>query len=309
MNLRSLIANKDIVASAFDGPPSALMAFGLSKSYDRRLALDRVSIRLEPGQVLGLIGRNGAGKTSLIRCLLGLCKPNGGAAWVLGQPAFELSDKEKMQLGYVAQQPDAMDWMSVREMLAFVAQFYPQWDHDYVHQQRERLGIRWDMQMARLTPGERQSIAILRALAPQPSLLVLDEPAAALDPIGRRALLREIANRAAETQCTVLFSTHIVSDLERVASHVAFMHEGRILLHEELDALKERHQRLHVPSELTARFSERLPGEIARHQREDGSLRIFAIADESEAWATMLGMPEIRREQLSLEDLFVELSE
>src|SRR3546814_6235206 len=98
--------------------------------------------------------------------------------------------------------------------------------------------------LAKLSPGERQRVAIIRALAPQPELLVLDEPAAALDPVARRELLREIALRAGESGTSVLFSTHIVSDLERVASHVAFMHQCRLLLHSELDSLKERHLRL-----------------------------------------------------------------
>src|SRR3546814_10848470 len=101
--------------------------------------------------------------------------------------------------------------------------------------------------LAKLSPGERQRVAIIRALAPQPELLVLDEPPAALDPVARREMLREIALRVGESGTIVLFSTHIVYDLERVASHVAFMHQGRLLLPSALDSLKERHLPLHVP--------------------------------------------------------------
>src|SRR3546814_20726110 len=115
--------------------------------------------------------------------------------------------------------------------------------------------------LAKLSPGERQRVAIIRALAPQPELLVLDEPAAALDPVARRELLREIALRAGESGTSVLFSTHIVSDLERVASHVAFMHQGRLLLHSELDSLKERHLRLHVPPSAADQLVGPVPGE------------------------------------------------
>lgn len=218
-----------------------LRAVGLEKRYDGRTVLAGVSLEVEPGSVLGLVGRNGAGKSTLIRALLGLIEPDAGHAEVWGQPALRMDDTAKARLGYVPQQPEALGWLEVGQMLEFVGRFYPRWDTRYVDQTLDRWGLPRNKSLAKLSPGERQRVSVLRALASRPDLLVLDEPAAALDPVARRELLREIALRAGESGTTVLFSTHILSDLERVASHVAFMQQGRIVLHAELDGLKERH--------------------------------------------------------------------
>lgn len=244
-------------------PPDAtqslpLAADGLSKRYGSQTVLDNVRLQVEPGAVLGLIGRNGAGKSTLIRALLGLIEPDSGSAWVFGQPALRMDDAAKARLSYVPQQPEALAWLTVGDMLDFVGQHYPRWDAGYVNDTLTRWQLPKDKLLGKLSPGERQRVAIIRSLASQPQLLVLDEPAAALDPVARRELLREIALRAGQSGTTVLFSTHIVSDLERVASHVALMHAGKLLLHSELDALKEQHVRLHVPASIAAQFAGRV---------------------------------------------------
>lgn len=287
---------------------SPLEMRGLSKRYDGRYVLNDVSLQLEPGSVLGLIGRNGAGKSTLIRAMLGLIETDAGEATAFDEPALRLSDDAKARIGYVPQQPEALGWMSVGQMLEFVGGFYPRWDHAYVQATLARWQLPMNTPLAKLSPGERQRVAILRALASQPELLVLDEPAAALDPVARRELLREIATRAGEFGTTVLFSTHIVSDLERVASHVAFMHEGRLLLHSELDALKERHLRLHVPASVSDQLIGQVPGEVARRANPYGGLSIVIIRAAHMAWPALADAPGVQREALSLEDLFVEVA-
>lgn len=294
------------IASADSKAP--LVAAGLTRRYGQREVLSNVTLRLEPGQVLGLLGRNGAGKTTLIQCLLGLCAPDEGESWLWGTPSLALTDGIKQRLGYVAQTPEAFGWMTISEMLDFVAPFYPQWDHDYVRRVRERGGISVGKPLAKLSPGERQQAAIIRALAPRPDLLVLDEPAAALDPVARRALLRDIAEHAASWGCTVLYSTHIVSDLDRIASHVAILHHGKLLLHEELDALKERHLRLHVPAAIAAGLEPSLSGELSRHRLDDGALRLLLLCAPEAGLPAALDVPEVRRETLTLDDLFVEVA-
>jgi ABC-2 type transport system ATP-binding protein len=285
-----------------------LAASRLDKRYDGQVALDQVSLRLEPGTVLGLIGRNGAGKTTLIRALLGLIEPDGGDATVWGQPSLRMGDAAKARLAYVPQQPEALAWLKVGDMLEFVGRFYPNWDAAFVDDTLDRWELPRNRMLARLSPGERQRVAIIRALAPRPELLVLDEPAASLDPVARRELLREIALRAGESGTTVLFSTHIVSDLERVASHVAFMHQGRLLLHSELDSLKERHLRLHVPASVADQLVGAVPGEVARRPHLYGGHSIVIVRDEEAAWPALANAPGVQREVLSLEDLFVEVA-
>ena len=163
--------------------------------------------------------------------MLGLLQPLSGEAFVFGEPALKLSDWAKERLAYVPQQPEALAWLSAQQLLDYVGRFYPRWDAAFAKKTLERWQIQPNKLLAKLSPGERQRVDLIRALASQPELLVLDEPAAALDPVARRELLREIALRAGEAGTTVLFSTHIVSDLERVASDVAFLHEGRLLMH------------------------------------------------------------------------------
>ncbi|MDR6993245.1 ABC transporter ATP-binding protein [Luteimonas sp. 3794] len=293
--------------TAFD-TTAPLAVDGLIKQYDRRSVLRGVSLAIEPGAVLGLIGRNGAGKSTLIRAMLGLIEPDAGRATVWGEPALRLTDAIKQRLGYVPQQPEAMAWLQVGEMLDFVGRFYPRWDAAYVDATLERWQLPRNRMLAKLSPGERQRVAIVRALAPQPELLVLDEPASALDPVGRRELLREIASRAGDSGTTVLFSTHIVSDLERVASHVAFLHEGQLLLHSELDSLKERNLRLHVPEAVAAQLREDVPGEVSRRPHPYGGLSITVLRGEDEPWPDLLRVPGVRAEALPLEDLFIEVS-
>jgi ABC-2 type transport system ATP-binding protein len=280
----------------------------LEKRLGERTALAGVSLRIEPGAVLGLVGRNGAGKTTLIRALLGLIEPDHGEARIWGAPSLALDDAAKARIGYVPQQPEALAWLEVGQMLEFVGRFYPRWDARFVDAMLSRWGLPRDATLGSLSPGERQRVALVRALGPRPDLLVLDEPAAALDPVARRDLLREIAERAGEAGATVLFSTHIVSDLERVASHVAFMQEGRLLLHAELDALKERHLQVRIPAAAAATLSGRVPGEIARKRLADDGVSLLLVREAGAAWPPIAHAPGVTAGTLSLEDMFIEVA-
>ena len=278
----------------------------LSKRYDGKAVLRGVDVVLPEGAVLGLIGRNGAGKSTLIRILMGLIEADSGAATVLGDPALALSDATKEALGYVPQQPDALGWLRVDEMFALVRPFYPRWDQGFVEAQLARARLPRDRALAKLSPGERQQVALIRALAMRPRLLVLDEPAAALDPVARRELLREIALRAGESGTSVLFSTHIVSDLERVASHVAFLHEGRLLLQAPLDDLKERCARLWLPG---TQAPATIAGELSRRPQPAFGGWSLVVEQRDGRWPAEAKQPGARLEALGLEDLFVEIAE
>ena len=287
----------------------ALHAHQLSKRYEGRTVLDNVSLDVAPGTILGLIGRNGAGKTTLIRAMLGLIQPDSGEASVFGDPALQLTDATKTRLGYVPQQVDTFGWMTAEQMFAFVGQFYPRWDADFVANTLVRWTLPTNVALVKLSPGERQRVALIRALAAQPDLLVLDEPASALDPVARRELLREIATRAAESGTTVLFSTHIVSDLERVASHVAFMQGGKLILHDELDALKERHARLHIPAAVAKQLHGRLPGELSRRTTLAGDVVMVIVRPTHDTPLPLADHADVRADALSIEDLFVEVAQ
>jgi ABC-2 type transport system ATP-binding protein len=281
----------------------------IHKRYERRQVLDDVSLAIPKGAVLGLVGRNGAGKTTLMRILVGLLMPESGSAIVLDEPALQMTDAAKTRLGYVSQKPEALNWMTVESMLQFVASFYPRWDNDYMWNSL----IRWDIQpsqrLAKLSPGERQRVALIRVLATCPELLILDEPASALDPVARRDFLREIALRAGEAGTTVLFSTHIVSDLERVASHVCFLHEGKLLLNTAMDDLKETHARLSLSRAAAVDIGPPLPGEIARRRRPDGGMSIVLTRQGLAPWPAAALASGGTLEPMNLEDLFIEITD
>jgi ABC-2 type transport system ATP-binding protein len=277
----------------------------LRHGFGDRKILEGITLSVPPGAVFGLIGSNGAGKSTLIRILLGLIRPDGGESRIFGRDSLELEDSVKQRLAYVPQQPEAFQWMKVGEMFDFIGGFYPAWDASYVNRMLARLAISRRAKLSKLSPGERQNVALIRALATQPALLVLDEPAAALDPAARRELLREIAGRAGESGTTVFFSTHIVTDLERVASHVALLHRGRLLINAPMDDLKETHARLTLASEadIPAHFA----GELSRRRHNDGSVSLVIERIPGEQWPVIGPSAGSTLERLSLEDLFVEV--
>ena len=287
---------------------SPMRASGLSKNFGPQTVFTDLSFEVPSGAVLGLIGRNGAGKSTLLRCLLGLVESRGHA-FVFGEPALSMSDACKSRLSYVPQQPDALGWLEVGEMLDFVGRFYPRWDKSFVESMIQRWDIPRDQQLLKLSPGERQRVALIRALASQPELLVLDEPAAALDPVARRDLLREIVTRAADSGTTVVFSTHIVSDLERVASHVAFLHRGRMLIDAPLDELKERVIRVTVPAAQAHAVDGKIAGELSRRKLAKGGLSLVIESQADGRWPAITQAPEVVIDVLGLEDLFIEVVE
>lgn len=280
-------------------------AQALHLAFDDLDVLRGVDLQLARGEVVGLIGRNGAGKTSLLHCLLGLLQPSQGRARLFGGDALRLDDTRKQQLGFVPQQAQAFGWMRVEELLAFLRQLYPSWDGQHATALLRRWELDPKQTISKLSPGQAQRLALVRALAPRPALLVLDEPAASLDPVARRDLLREIITHTCDEGATVLFSSHIVSDLERVASRVLFLNEGRLLLDQPLDELKDRVLRLSLPSAQIAAFNAPLPGELSRRQAGD-TTRILLHTDNVPP--ALLTQPGLRIDRLTLEDLFIEVA-
>jgi ABC-2 type transport system ATP-binding protein len=219
-----------------------------------------------------------------------------------------MTDSVKQRIGYVPQQPDAFAWMRVAAMFDFVGRQYPQWDKGFVELSLARWQISAGQRLASLSPGERQRVALIRALAVKPELLVLDEPASALDPVARRDLLREIVARAAESGTTVFFSTHIVSDLERVASRVVFLHRHRIVVDAALDDLGETHARLRVPAESMDPSASRVPGEVSRRLQPDGSITLVIARERGADWPAIAAAAGVSLNALNLEDLFIEVA-
>ena len=281
----------------------------LTKQYDGRPVINQLEWRILPGQVIGLLGRNGAGKSTLIECLLGLRESDAGSVTIFGEDVRKLSEGARARIGYVPQKSDLFEWLTPRQMLDYFKALYPQWNVSKV----EALLARWGFDAAmcntaisKLSGGEKQRLSIIRALAHNPQLLILDEPVSALDPVGRRDFLRELIEGVIERDTTVLFSTHILSDLERVALDVAFLRDGKIALQGGLDELLEGARRVVGPAALLDKLQ--VGGEIRRSAREDRTTVITRRATP-ELVALAEREPALRLETLSLEDLFIEVTQ
>ena len=198
-----------------------------------------VTLAVRRGSITGLLGRNGAGKTTLMHAALGLRKAWRGRAELFGHRAWNAPREIRKRVGFVPQQLHDFEWMTVSQCLALIGSFYETWDEPLVRRLREE----WELTNSRigsLSPGMRQRVSVLLAVGHRPDLLLLDEPVASLDPGARRSFLRMIGDMNAQTGQTVLLSSHICSDIERICSDVAILHAGRIAVYSGIDDLKEQ---------------------------------------------------------------------
>lgn len=287
-----------------------VLADGLCKSFAAKQVLTNLDLALAPGTVLGLLGANGSGKTTLIKCLLGLFRVSGGRAQVLGEDAWNLSAATKERIGYVPQEVATYPWMRVRHVIDYTAAFYPRWNRDLVADMCRRWRLPLEERSGALSVGQLQTLGIVLALGHEPDLLILDEPVASLDPGARREFLRTLIDLVEHPNRTVLFSTHITSDLERVASQIALLREGQIEFCGELDLLKDRVKRLRIlaAEDLPASFA--VAGALSC--QVDGRTAMVTVADYSEQEIDELRATwnaEIAVSDLNLEEIFVELHE
>ncbi len=284
-------------------------AQGVIKAYGKKKVLNGVDLKVGPGSVIGLLGRNGAGKTTLLKSVLGLLRADQGTVTTLGENAWDLSAAAKSRIGYVPQGYRPYPWLQAGQLIEHTASFYPRWDGVLVTRLTEAWGIDPAARVGTLSEGEAQKLAIILALGHRPDLLVFDEPVASLDPSARRDFLKIILGVVAERPCTVFFSTHITSDLERVADAVAVLKSGVIDYCGGLDELKDMVKRLRVrvpggvPADLVG------VGVLAR--RVHGDEGIFTVRGFSEPLRALIEQnsgARIEVEDLNLEEIFLEMT-
>lgn len=279
---------------------------GLTRRFAAKTALDDVKLCVPRGTVFGLVGVNGAGKTTLIRHILGLLRAQSGTVRVFGidpasDPAAVLG-----RIGYLSEEPDLPGWMRVGELFRYTRAFYPNWDQKFADELSESFALDRKAKVKHLSKGQRARTGLVLALAHRPELLVLDEPSSGLDPIVRQDILGAIIRTIAEEGRTVVFSSHLLHEVERVADQVAMINRGRVVFSGELDRIKESHHRL------TLRFPQirRQPPSLNGALSWEGSGAEWAAVcsgrlGELEEAAAGCGAEVVAQRTPSLDEIFV----
>jgi ABC-2 type transport system ATP-binding protein len=219
---------------------------GLSRRFGRTLALEDLHLRVPRGAVFGIVGANGAGKTTLIRHLLGLYRPQVGTVRVFGRDPIRDPVGVLGRVGYLSEENDLPPWMRVRELLRYIRAFYPGWDDRFAEELRELFALDPAKRVRDLSRGQRARTGLLIVLAYRPELLILDEPSTGLDPLARRDILAAVLRTVAQEGRTVLFSSHLLDEVERVSDHIAMLDKGRVIVQGPLDDVREAHRVLTV---------------------------------------------------------------
>ncbi len=212
----------------------------VTRKFESVTALSSLSFSIAPSRIVGLIGRNSSGKTTLLRHIVGLYLPTSGECLTFGKRAGELGDAELSRIGLVSQRDEFLTWMRVKELLSYVGAFYSKWDSKMASQLLERFELDEWAKIDTLSPGKKQRLAILLATCHHPELILLDEPLSDLDPLARESILKTLLDIFRGDGPTILISSHMLHDIERIIDHVICIEQGRMLLDESLDAIHER---------------------------------------------------------------------
>jgi ABC-2 type transport system ATP-binding protein len=286
-------------------------AIGLNevkKSYRERAVLRGLTLKVPHGSVFGLLGKNGAGKTTLLKCAVGLLKADQGELCTLGEDPWRLSEAVKERIGFVPQGYRPYPWISAGKLIDFTASFYPRWNVPLVDKLVNDWGVDRGARVGTLSEGELQKLLIILALGHEPELLVFDEPVASLDPASRRDFLKTILDTVSTRKCTVFLSTHITSDLERVADMVGVMKAGQIDFCGGLDDLKDAVKRVRVFGLKDPSAALAIEGVLFR--QVTGVEGILTVRGFNEAAKKTLekAADKVVIEDLNLEEIFLEMN-
>ncbi len=215
----------------------AIQLLHVTKRYGRTTVVDDLTLAIPTGSTFGLLGPNGAGKSTTLKMLMGMLSLTAGQIRVLGIDVFAEPARMKQRVGYVPEQPQMYRWMRVGEVIGFTRAFYPSWNDDLCARLLDLFALEVNKKVKHLSKGTAAKLALLLAIAHEPELLVLDEPTSGLDPIVREEFLDGVLRLLCERRCTVLFSSHTLADVQRLADTVGILYEGRLLVHRGVDEL------------------------------------------------------------------------
>jgi len=278
----------------------------ICKRFGEIKALDEIDLEIFPGSIIGLLGANGAGKSTLLRHIIGLYLADEGQCTTFGCDAAKLGPRELGRIGYVHQEGELLEWMTTRQLIRYVSTYYPNWNRQLEEKYIEDYEISTKARVGSLSPGQRQKLAILLAIGFEPELLILDEPASTLDPIARAQFLDLLLQIIQNENRTIIISSHILSDVEKVIDHTVIMKNGHILLDCNFDQLRERFSRVRL-SALSGVLPAELPfANVVQCQRSNGQA-ILTVQDSSEEQIEEAAQGlncKIEIQTLTLEDIY-----
>jgi ABC-2 type transport system ATP-binding protein len=273
-------------------------------SYGRKAVLTGVNLDVPKGSIFGFLGRNGAGKTTLIKTLLGLQKPAGGRGTILGLDCFEHALEVRKRIGYMAEDQQMYGWMTVGQIVKWVAGFYPNWDTGFTDKLADMLRLSKNTKVKALSKGQNSSLALLLALGHHPELVILDDPTLGLDPIARKDFLRHVIDLLQSNGVTVFFSSHLLYEIEPVADHIAILDNGVIRKSGRTEQLRESVRKFMFAAKPDADLSQ-IPGLLdVMHAGENVSVTIEDCDDQKRNRLKQLSHNGLTETALNLDEIF-----
>jgi ABC-2 type transport system ATP-binding protein len=288
---------------------NAIKVCDLTVRYGRTLAVDHASLDVTKGSVYALVGRNGAGKSSLVRCLLGQQRPQHGKAALFGEDSWSRRPALMQRIGIVTEEADAPPEMKVSAIARFCSRLYDRWDQGSVETRLRTFGVPMTSRFGSLSKGQKKQVSLALALAISPDLLVLDDPTLGLDVVARKSLFEEVIGDLADRGTTIFITTHDLAGVETFADRVGMMENGRLVLDEDVDALKSRFRRIRFAAKPVAIDTAVLRPTVMRSWG-GGSEAIVSnyddLAFEHMRSASDIGAAEV--EAMSLEEIFIAIA-
>ena len=293
---------------AFGTQVSVVQISHLSRKFGSKTALDDVSLKIPCGVVMGLVGLNGAGKTTLIKHILGLYRAQVGEVRVFGQDPTRNPVEVLSQVGCLTEEDTLPGWMKVWQILKFTSAFYPTWDEDYAKELLDTFKLDTHKRIKQMSKGQRARVGLTLALAHRPKLLVLDEPSSGLDPVVRNDILGAIIRTIADQGSTVLFSSHLLDEVQRLSDLVGVIRSGKLVEFGPLDEMQTKYQRVVVRTpELSGPPDIHPLGEWSKKGSEWTAI-LDIREDELESTFETIGAEIVRSESVSLNEWFVDSS-